>query len=344
MPRVSIKDIAEVAGVSYSTVSRALNNNPLISQEVRTRVQALAQSMGYSPNALAQGLLSHRTHSIGVIITTISDRFFVDILKGVEEKAKAANIAMFLAVSNNDPDHEIRIIENFNRRRVDGVIVAASRLSNDYANRLEEIHIPIVVVNNQAEGEYQNLHSIYVDDYAGGKLAMQHLIELGHRKIGYLGMSNRPRSNHHRLNAYLDALKEKGIVPQPTWVVIDPTAAEGDLEGDMKAGQSLAPHLIEAGVTAIFCYCDTVAVGAIAACRRIGLDIPREISVMGFDDSELCEIVHPPLTTIQQPKYEMGQMAMQMLLDCLDQKAVENHIYQPTLVIRASTSILQSER
>jgi DNA-binding LacI/PurR family transcriptional regulator len=341
MARVSIKDIAKVAGVSYSTVSRALNNNPLISLEVRTRVQALAQSMGYSPNALAQGLLSHRTHTIGVIITTISDHFFVDVLKGVEEEAKAANISVFLAVSNNDPEHEIKIIENFNRRRVDGVIVAASRLSSEYTNRLNEIHIPIVVVNNEAEGEYQNLYSICVDDYAGGKLAMQHLLDLGHRKIGYLGMSNRPRSNHHRQNAYLDSLMEQGITPQASWMYIDQSAIEGDFEGDIKAGQAFAPQLVEAGVTAIFCYCDTVAIGTIMACRRMGIDIPGDISIMGFDDNDICEVVYPPLTTIRQPKYEMGQTAMRMVLACLAKKTVDNHIVQPTLAVRESTAVLR---
>lgn len=343
MARVSIKDIAKAAGVSYSTVSRALNNQPTISQEVRTRVQALAQSMGYSPNALAQGLLSHRTHTIGVIITTISDRFFVDIFKGIEEEAKATDISVFLAISNNDPEHEIKIIENFNRRRVDGVIVAASRLSHDYANRLEQILIPIVVVNHQVEGEFHNLYSICVDDYAGGQQAMQHLLGLGHRRIGYIGMSNRPASNQHRLNAYLDALKAHGITPKASWVGIDQTADEGDLQGDMKAGQSLAPRLIRAGVTALFCYCDTVAIGAMMACRQMGLEIPKDISIIGFDDNDLCEIVYPPLATIRQPKYEMGKMAMGMLLSGLAKKPVENRMIQPTLVIRDSTSVILSK-
>jgi LacI family transcriptional regulator/LacI family repressor for deo operon, udp, cdd, tsx, nupC, and nupG len=338
MERVSIKDIARKAGVSYSTVSRALNNNPLISQEVRSRVQALAQSMGYSPNALAQGLLSRRTHSIGVIITTVSDRFFVDVLKGVEEVANAAGIGVFLAISNNDPDQEIKIIENFNRRRVDGVIVAASRLDNDYANRLEEIHIPIVVVNNQAEGDYQNLYSICIDDYAGGKLAMRHLLELGHHRIGYLGMGNRPASNHRRLQAYLDALKEAGIKPLAAWMQIDQTITAGDLGGDIHAGQTYAPGLVEAGLTAIFCYCDSVAIGAMMACRQLKIEVPAQISLVGFDDNDLCEIVYPTLTTIRQPKYEMGKTAMHMLLAGITKETVEEKIVQPTLVIRESTA------
>jgi LacI family transcriptional regulator/LacI family repressor for deo operon, udp, cdd, tsx, nupC, and nupG len=218
------------------------------------------------------------------------------------------------------------------------VIVAASRLDNDYANRLEEIHIPIVVVNNQAEGDYQNLYSICIDDYAGGRLAMRHLLDLGHQRIGYLGMGNRPASNHRRLQAYLDALKENQIKPQASWMHIDQTMTAGDLGGDIRAGQAYAPLLVEAGLTALFCYCDTVAIGAMMACRQMKIDVPGEISIVGFDDNDLCEIVYPPLTTIQQPKYEMGQTAMHMLLAGITKETVEEHIVQPTLVIRSSTA------
>jgi len=266
----------------------------------------------------------------------------VDVLKGVEEVAKAADIGVFLAISNNDPDQEIKIIENFNRRRVDGVIVAASRLDNEYANRLEDIHIPIVVVNNQAEGDYQNLYSICVDDYAGGRLAMRHLLELGHRRIGYLGMGNRPASNHRRFKAYLDSLEENNIKPQASsWVRIDQTMTAGDLEGDIRAGQSYAPQLVEAGLTALFCYCDSVAIGAMMACRKMNIAVPGEISIVGFDDNDLCEIVYPPLTTIRQPKYEMGQTAMHMLLAGITNETVEEHIVQPTLVVRGSTAAIR---
>jgi DNA-binding LacI/PurR family transcriptional regulator len=338
MAGVSIKDIARASGVSPSTVSRALNDNPAISQEVRARIQALARSMGYTPNALAQGLLSRRTHSIGLVITTISDPFFVDILKGVEEVAQAADISVFLATSNNDPDREIKIIETFSRRRVDGAIVASSRISQQYAARLEQIHIPVVMVNNQAEGDYQNISSLNVDDYAGGRLAMQHLIGLGHRKIGYVGVSNRPGSNARRMSAYLDALREIGVAPQANWICTHQATTRGDLDGDLKAGQCLAPQVIDAGITALFCYCDTVAVGAIMACRKLGVKIPDELSIVGFDDNELCDITCPPLTTVSQPKREMGEMAMRMLLASMNGEEVVDTTMEPGLVLRESTA------
>ena len=338
MTRVSIRDIARAAGVSASTVSRALNDSPAIRLEVRSRIQGIADEMGYTPNALAQGLLSQRTHSIGLVITTISDPFFVDIVKGIDEVAQNAGISVFLATSDNDPEREIKIIEMFNRHRVDGVIVAASRISSEYASRLGQIHIPVVMINNQVEGDkYQHLNSVRVDDYAGGRLAALHLVGLGHRRIGYLGVDNRPGSNTKRMEGYQDALLETGVDFCPEWVCLSNLTANGDLSGDLQAGRKLGLELIHMRVTAVFCYCDTVAAGVLDACRKMGISVPGQLSLVGFDDNELCEIVDPPLTTIHQPKLEMGQQAMQMLLAGLNGETIGDAIVQPALVVRGST-------
>jgi LacI family transcriptional regulator/LacI family repressor for deo operon, udp, cdd, tsx, nupC, and nupG len=335
---VSIKDIAKAAGVSYSTVSRALNDSPLISQEVRQRIQGLARSMGYTPNALAQSLLSRLTHSIGLVITTISDPFFVDVVKGIDEVAQDADFSVLLSTSNNDPEREIKIIELFNRRRVDGVIVAASRMSRDYADRLARIDIPVIMINNQAYEDQQNLYSISIDDYAGGRAAVEHLLKLGHRKIGYLGVENRPASNSLRFDGYLDAFQDWGVPVQKEWIYQGESSTSGDLAGDLQAGKSLGSMLLESGVTAVFCYCDTVAAGLLLACRECGIDVPGQLSIVGFDDNELCEIVFPPLTTIAQPKQEMGQLAMRMLLENLSGAAVKDVVVQPSLLVRGSTA------
>jgi len=338
MSRVSIKDIARAAGVSTSTVSRALNDSPAIRPEVRVRIQGLAQAMGYTPNALAQGLLSQRTHSIGLVITTISDPFFVDIVKGIDAVAQQAGISVFLATSDNDPEREIKIIEMFSRHRVDGVIVAASRISSEYASRLGQIHIPVVMINNQVEGaEYNHVNSVRVDDYAGGVLATRHLIDLGHRRIGYLGLDNRPGSNTKRMEGYRDALVQSGAGFCPEWICLSKQTANGDLSGDLQTGRQLGLELIRMEVTAVFCYCDTVAAGVLNACRKAGISVPGQISLVGFDDNELCEIVDPPLTTIHQPKLKMGQQAMKMLLAGLDGERIGDTVVPPVLVVRSST-------
>jgi LacI family transcriptional regulator/LacI family repressor for deo operon, udp, cdd, tsx, nupC, and nupG len=338
LTRVSIKDIARAAGVSYSTVSRALHDSPLIRPEVRQRIQDLARRMGYTPNALAQGLQARLTHSIGLVITTVADPFFVDVVQGVEEEARQAGFSVLLATSSNDPVQEIQAIETFSRRRVDGVIVAASRISPEYADRLARVRIPVVMINNQAEGDYPNLHSVSVDDYAGARLAMQHLLELGHRAIGYVGVTNRPRSNEQRLAGYRESLLQAGVRPDPGWVCLGSDNLLGDLKGDLRAGRCLAERILDIRATALFCYCDTVAVGAMMACRQIGLEIPGQVSVIGFDDNELCEIVDPPLTTIGQPKRAMGQSAVRMLLTSVNGGEIHDQVVQPNLVVRASTA------
>jgi DNA-binding LacI/PurR family transcriptional regulator len=338
--RVSIKDIAKAAGVSYSTVSRALNDSPLISQPVRDHVQEIAKSMGYTPNALAQSLQSHQTNSVGLVITTIADPFFADIVHGVEEEAKKAGISVFLASSNNDPEEEIRIIETFGRRRVDGVIVASSRIGPGYADRLEQIRIPVIMVNTEAVEEKNNLFSVSVNDYLGACQAVQYLIDLGHRKIAYLGVSNRPGSNELRLNGYLATLKSNSITVQSEWILINEDPSPGALSLDLAIGRELAVQLIKTDVSAVFCYCDTIAAGVLDACRKSGVTIPKDLSVIGFDDNTIAEIIQPALTTIHQPKQEIGSIAMNMLIKCLSGGVVEDILLDPYLVVRESTAPL----
>lgn len=335
--RVSIKDIAKTAGVSYSTVSRALHDSPLISQEVREQIQKIAESMGYSPNALAQGLQAKRTNSVGLVITTISDPFFADIVNGVEEEAKKAGISVFLATTKNDPDEEIKIIETFSRRRVDGVIVASSRIDTGYANRLEQIHIPVIMVNTESE-EGSFIYSASVNNFAGACQAVNHLIELGHQRIGYLGVSNRLVSNKQRLEGYHDTLKMNSIDVDPAWIIINKETSPGELSLDFNIGQALGSEILKTDITAIFCYCDTIAAGVMETCRRRGLSIPQQMSVVGFDDNFICEILYPPLTTIHQPEKEIGHQAMQMILKCLAGDDVVDIQLDPHLVIRESTA------
>src|SRR6266699_4128964 len=148
---VSIEDIARAADVSHSTVSRALRDSSLISVEVRERIQQLAREMGYTPNAIAQSLQTQQTSTIGLVVTSIADPFWSDVMKGVEEVARAARFSVFLAASHNDPDQEMAIIETFHRRRVDGMLIAASRITSEYKDRLDRMQIPTVLINSQEE-------------------------------------------------------------------------------------------------------------------------------------------------------------------------------------------------
>ena len=171
---VSIQDIAWAAGVSHSTVSRSLHDSPLITPEVRLRIQQLAQEMGYTPNAVAQSLKGKRTNTVGLVITSIADPFVARVVRGVEDVAQAAKVSVFLSVAYNDPEREMDIIETFHRRRVDGVISVTAQMRGPYVQRLAQINMPTVLINQQAESAADGLLSVDADDYDGACQAVSH--------------------------------------------------------------------------------------------------------------------------------------------------------------------------
>ena len=334
---VSIRDIARAAGVSHTTVSRALRDSSLISADVRGHVQQLAREMGYTPNAVAQSLKSQQTNTVGLVVTSISDPFVGRVVRGIDDVAQQAHISVFLAGSYNDPDREMAVIETFHKRRVDGILVASSLISARYASRLAHIHVPTVLINPQADMPGENLHTVAVDDTLGAVQAVEHLIGLGHRAIGYLGAANRPRSNRLRLEGYRQALQAAGIEPQEAWVRMGPAEHQHQTE-DVADGKALLPDLLRAGVSAVFCINDMVAIGALLACRELGLAVPDQFSITGFDDIETAQYVTPPLTTVHQPKLRLGQTAMEMMLDLWSGRPVEDQVLPTELVERGTTA------
>ncbi|RME61434.1 MAG: LacI family transcriptional regulator, partial [Caldilineae bacterium] len=178
--RVSIKDIAAAAGVSHPTVSRALRGQGRMSEETRARILALAQEMGYTPNLVARGLVTQRTNSIGLVVTYIEDPFHSEIIRGVERIVQENGYSLFLASTTADPEQELQVVRSFQGRNVDGIIVSASLVGDRYADILEELGIPIVLINCHAEGS--NLYTVMHDDYAGAQQVVQHLIDTGNRR------------------------------------------------------------------------------------------------------------------------------------------------------------------
>jgi LacI family transcriptional regulator/LacI family repressor for deo operon, udp, cdd, tsx, nupC, and nupG len=327
---VTIKDIAKAAGVSHTTVSRALKDNAAISAETTKRIKKLAQEMGYTPSAVAQSLLSQRTLTIGMVITTIADPFIVQIVEGVERVAQAAGYSVFLSTSHNNLEQEMAVVETFRRRRVDAIIVTSSRVGILYSSQLDQFEVPIVLINNQEEGDY--LHSVAVDDVQGARLAVEHLLDLGHRRIGYIGVANRPKSNRRRLAGYQAAHQYVGITYDPE-LILSPTSAT-----DLDRGQAALDLLLAAGATAVFCYNDLTAIGLMMACRQRSINVPHEFSVVGFDDIEPALYVTPSLTTIRQPRPKLGQLAMTMVLDLLNEQEAQDQILACELIVRESTA------
>ncbi len=328
---VSIKDIARAAGVSHSTVSRALADSPLVKEETRERIKQLAQEMGYSPHALARSLVTRRTQTVGVVVTTIADPFVSEIVRGLEETGQNHGYTIILCNSNAEPRRELAAVKALREKRVDGIIVTASRIGDLYLPLLEDFGVPIVLINNQQTGKY--VYSIGTDDLRGGQIATEHLLSLGHTRIAYIASPNNVNSSQARMDGYRAALEAAGIAFDPALV------ADGD--GRPAAAMRATEHLLSRGIrpTAIFCYNDMTAIGTIRALRKAGIRVPDDISVVGYDDIPIVEYLDPPLTTIRQRKYDMGCMAMDMLLRLLNGAAdVQDVTIEPTLVLRESTS------
>jgi DNA-binding LacI/PurR family transcriptional regulator len=336
--RVSIKDIARAVGVSHSTVSRALSNSPLVNPETKARIQKLAQEMGYTPDAAARSLVMGQTRTVGVVVTSIADPFIAQVVQGIENIAYEHAYAVILASSNSDPLREMSAVEMLRSKRVDGVIVTSSRLGALYQDHLEHIGVPVVLLNNHSEQSGRYLYSVTVDNPHGGHLATQHLIELGHRRIACITGPANHSSNMGRLAGYQQALAEANIPFAPELV------APGT--GTQAAGMLALPKLMNLSEhpTALFCYNDMTAIGVLRAAREMGLHIPRDLAVVGFDDISFASFVNPPLTTIAQPQFEMGQQATQMLLTLMSKTSegqVSDILIQGKLIVRESSGSLR---
>jgi DNA-binding LacI/PurR family transcriptional regulator len=326
---VSIKDIAKAANVSFSTVSRALNDSPRVKPETRERIQHIAAEMGYLPSAVARSLVTRHTNIIGVVVTTITDLFLAEVIHAIEETALKQKYNVILTNSGGEPERELEAIRALQKRRVDGIILISSGTSKETCSAEKGIDIPVVVINN-ASREHIG-YSVEVDNYGGGSEATQHLLSLGHRCIAHIAGPTREWDSMGRQSGYEQALQVYGLSPDPALIV------RGDArpEGGMRAMQQLVA--LPCRPTAVFCYNDLVALGAMRAARTAGLRIPRDLSVVGFDDIDLAPFFEPALTTVAQPKREMGEKAVQMILDRLAGDRVEDCVLPGRLIVRGST-------
>ena len=334
--RVSIKDIAREADVSHSTVSRALANSPLIAEETRRHIHRLARRMGYTPNAIARGLVMQRTKTVGVIVTTIEDPFVSEVVRGIEEVAGDSGYRVFLGTSHNDSTREMNVVKALREWRVDGVIVASSRVGALYQPHLKEIGAPIVLINNQNQHKSRAIHSVAVDDAQGGAIATRHLISLGsprYRLSGWTCRLHCQRQPPRRLPARARRGKNR--------VRSGARDSGHRTRRKRRAGRTVSRAV--AAADGDFLLQRYVRHRRAAPLKARGVRVPEDISLVGFDDIPFASCVDPPLTTIRQPKYEMGQRAMRMLLHLLNRKRVDNVMLPGELVVRESTrAILDS--
>ena len=327
----SIKDIARAASVSHSTVSRALRNSPLVSAETADRIRRIAAESNFRVSAVGRSLATGRTYSIGVVASSIADPFVGEIVSGIEEAANARGYSVILATSKGDPEQEIKVVQTFEERRVDGLLLTSSRVGMVYSALLSDTKIPIVVLNNPQAAETG--YSILVDHKGASQAAVRFLGQLGHRRIAYIGDSTGFQSNTARHDGYRQSLEDLGLPYRSELVVARGSGPEG---GRFAMDQLLA---LSDPPTAVFCYNDMIAVGVLASARSHRLGVPDDLSVVGFDDLLIASYMHPPLTTLRQPTRLIGRLSTETLLTLIaGAKPEATPRIQCELIVRESTA------
>jgi LacI family transcriptional regulator len=324
----TLRMVAREAGVSASTVSRIINGTVNVSEGLKHAVEAAIVKFDFRPNAAARGLALGKTSTIGVIAQAIDSPFYGEGLRGIEACLRQRGYAPLFMSGNWREEDEERCMREFTARGVDGIIVFAGRLSDARLKRYAN-EVPIVVTGRRLRGRH--LFSLQIDDRQGAMLAVQHLIERGHRRIAFIAGSENHPDAMERLEGYKKSLAEAGIEFDPSLVAVGDWHEEGGLRATL--------GLLDSGAefTALFCVNDQTAYGACLALYRKGLSVPRDVSVIGFDDLPSSEYRLPPLTSVRQSIGELGDRSAQAMLQLIDGLRPRFDPPAVELVIREST-------
>lgn len=330
---VTIKDIADLAGVSKTTVSKVLNNkDDKISNITRQKILDIVKEKNYIPNKMAQSLVTKKTKTIGIIIPDIRNPFFTDIVRGAEDKAVKEGYNIILCNTDENVDKEIKAFNTLVEKMVDGIIFAPSSKIDLNSKEYNLSTKPIVLVDKKLD--IKNLKGIVsLDNEEGTHLEMNHLVEMNHKRILYLSGPLKNEIARDRLKGYKKALKEANIEYDENLVI------QGEYSLDW--GYEIIKSLKNINFTAICAANDLIAIGAIKALKERNIQIPKDISIVGFDDIQTSSIIEPQLTTIKQNSYNMGYESANILIKNLEEKEVSNiekMIFKPELIIRSSTS------
>jgi LacI family transcriptional regulator len=325
-------DVADCAGVTKTTVSRVLNNKGEISSETRAKVLTAVEKLGYRRSRIARSLATDRTYLLGLIVPTIANEFFIEIVRGAEDTAWENDYKILLCNTESDWDREQAMFLFLEDIQVDGIVVCSPRLPEDRLLPLVEQFQNVVVVNGQGLGWHDLAGAIRTDDEGGMAQVVNHLLGSGRRHLTYLGGPLDARTSTNRYYGFVSALEKAGYTNNPDWyTTCHPANLEGGYEGFKRLGSALSD------IDGVVCFNDQVAVGAIRACAELGIRVPDDIAITGCDDIQLASLIRPSLTTLRTPKKKIGTLAVEMLLERIGgQHEQAGLIIEQTLVIRES--------
>jgi LacI family transcriptional regulator len=327
----TIREVAESAGVSYATVSHVINNTRLVSPETRERVLAAMDALNYRPNALARSLRQGKTNTIGLVLPDSANPFFAEISRGIEDEAFKKGYSVFLCNTELDTQRELFYVDVLSKKQVDGIIFVAAGDQADSLDYLIQRRMPLVMIDREVPNVEAD--AVLTDNQLGGYLAARHLLDLGHSRIACIAGPSSITPSSERIIGYRKALEEAGISYDEKLV----------LRGDYHAQSGMDITHIILGMnprpTAVFALNDLMALGALRAAAEAGCSVPRDLSVVGYDNLEISRFTNPPLTTIAQPKKEVGTRAVNLLVERMAQKSQPpvRLVLPPELIVRRST-------
>jgi len=327
----TIREVAETAGVSYATVSHVINNTRLVSQETRQRVLAAMDALNYRPNALARSLRQGKTNTIGLVLPDSANPFFAEISRSIEDETFKKGYSVFLCNTELDTQRELFYVDVLSKKQVDGIIFVAAGDRADSLDFLLERRMPVVMVDRDLPSVEADV--VLTDHQLGGYLATRHLLELGHTRIACIAGPSSITPGAERMIGYRRALEEAGLSYNESLVV------RGDYHPQSGLESTHSILKMDPRPTAIFALNDLMALGALRAAAEAGYSVPKDLAIVGYDDLELSHFTNPPLTTIAQPKKEIGVQAVNLLVDRMSQKnrPPSRVVLPPELIVRRST-------
>jgi LacI family transcriptional regulator len=308
--RATIRDVGRAARVSYQTVSRVINGETCIAPETRSKVERAIAALGFRPSHIARSLVSRSTKTIGFVMGDVASPFFPDVVRGAEDVLSEAGYCLILSNSSRDPEREQQNVRHLLERSTDGLILGAPQSAPDALGALaERAAVPMVFLNRDVQGAH--VASVWIDWRAATAEVVAYLADLGHRRIALVTPSREEAPFANRGDWYHGALGRAGLGPDPALIFRERIS----IEGGYQAGAGL--FALADRPTAVICHNDVMAIGVLQACSERGVHVPRDLSVVGWDDVPYASLVTPPLTTVRVPRYDLGQTAARRLLDLI---------------------------
>ncbi|WP_419890751.1 LacI family DNA-binding transcriptional regulator [Paenibacillus xylanexedens] len=328
--KATIYDIAREAGVSIATVSQVINGKGKISEKRRAEIMEIMERLHYQPSAIAAALTGKQTYTLGLLVPDISNPYFAELARAVEDRSRQLGYSVVICSTDNKDERVERYLNLLQQKRVDGMMIGTGIDNAEILSPLLQQSIPVALIARHMPS--LSVHTVTIDDILGGALAAEHLLELGHTRVAVLSEPSKVSSSQERVRGFRETLIKAGYTLEPNQI----RESAADLSSAKKEALLLLGE--KDHPTGLFCCNDIQAIGALQAAKELGLRVPEDVSIIGFDNTILASVTSPPLTTVAQPIEELGHRAVDLLIEELkdERKEPQKIVLKPELVIRES--------